>query len=115
MTRTFEVTLAFDAPDDVTILPGMTARVVADALTAADGAGLMVPVEAVFSDSSSKSFVWVVGGDMKVARRQVACGALAGGGIAVTSGLEPGEEIAVSGIAHLRDGMSVRRFDARKV
>ena len=115
VTRTFEVTMVFDAPQDVTILPGMTAKVVVSVPMAGlkpggAGGGTVVPVQAVFSDKAGKSFVWVVGSDMRVSRREVSTGDMSGGGIVITGGISVGEEIAVSGVQYLEDKMAVRRF-----
>ncbi|MEE8524862.1 MAG: efflux RND transporter periplasmic adaptor subunit [Thermoanaerobaculia bacterium] len=110
-TRTFEATFAFTAPDDVLILPGMTARVtLAPAVRAA--AGIKIPSGAAMADDSGAAYVWKVNpSSMEVRRAAVALGELSGAEVAITSGLEHGDQIAVSGVHHLREGMQVRRFE----
>jgi multidrug efflux system membrane fusion protein len=113
-TQTFQVTLLMKQPEDVNILPGMTANVV---LTGAsmEGVGdqIVIPAIAVFSDESGTPHVWVV--DPKTSqtqRRKVATGSLTGKeSIRITDGLKPGETIAVAGVTQLREGMKVREMD----
>jgi RND family efflux transporter MFP subunit len=85
-TRTYAVTLAFDNPPDVNLLPGMTAKV------RVGGAGAAV------SEA------------MKVRRTPVTLGELSGSLVQVSGGLEGGELVATSGVHHLREGMQVSRF-----
>jgi RND family efflux transporter MFP subunit len=109
-TRTYQARFAFANPPDVNVLPGMTARVVLDA--GAPSGGLRVPVQAVVSDPGGAAFVWVVDdASLAVSRVPVALGPLDGDWVAVESGLEPGQTVAVSGVADLREGMTVRRFE----
>jgi membrane fusion protein, multidrug efflux system len=55
--------------------------------------------------------VWRVDpGTMKVSRADVVLGELSGDSVEIRSGLSPGDQIAVSGVHQLRDGMVVRRF-----
>ena len=109
-TRTFAATLIFDNPDALTILPGMTAKVVVRA--AATGAGISVPVNATRADENGKAYVWIVAPDsMTVKRRAVELGPITRDAVEVKSGLAAGDTIAVSGIDELREGMTVRRFE----
>ena len=112
VTRTFQGTLAFDKPTGVQVLPGMTAKVVIDRSrveTAREGT--LIPASATRTDETGAAFVWVVNAStMKVSRTEVKLGHLSGSQVEVLSGLENGDQIATSGVHHLRDGMKVRRF-----
>lgn len=111
VTRTFAVTFRFANPEDVNVLPGMTAKVV---VRAAGGATdqVLIPAHAVAAASDGQSFVWLVDPDsMTVSRRPVTLGPLQGDQVQVRSGLGAGDVIAISGVAVLRDGMQVRRFE----
>jgi RND family efflux transporter MFP subunit len=112
VTRTFAVTLRFANPDDVTILPGMTAKAVVRPVGAAADQ-VLLPAHAVTADADKRPFVWVVDPDsMRVARREVAVGALVmGGQVEVVSGLANGDAVATSGVALLSEGQQVRRFE----
>lgn len=108
-TRTFQARLEFDAPDDQNIFPGMTARVVYNAV---GESGVRLPSTATFADASGAANVWIVdGASMRVSKRPVTLGLLSGDHVDVVSGLSPGDLVAVSGVSQLRDGMQVRRYD----
>lgn len=109
VTRTFEATFVFDRPSDDTVLPGMTAKLV---LTAAqEGQGTRIPVSAAVADPEGGSFVWKVDpATMTVSRLPVVLGDLSGSEVIIQEGLRAGDQIAVSGVASLRDGMKVGRF-----
>lgn len=112
VTRTFEATLAFDAPDDLTILPGMTARVIVSIETMAGEAGFTIPASAVLSDESGAASVWKVDtGSMEVHQSPVVLGVMSGSTVIVTEGLSLGDRVAVSGVHNLREGMLVRPLE----
>ena len=102
------------APEDVNILPGMTAQVTWFAPTADNEqvSTFWIPANAVFSPEAEKQMVWLVDPSaMTVSRKEVALGELSGNNVAVTGGLALGDMIAISGVHHLRDGMRVRSME----
>lgn len=112
VTRTFEVVVAMENPDDVTILPGMTANMtitipeqdVAEAL----GRAYSIPSTAVVGDEQGNSTVWRVDPEsMTVSRVRVELGELIGSEVRIVSGLQAGDRVATSGVHNLRDGMQV--------
>jgi len=110
-TRTFKVTLAFDRPENVAVLPGMTAKVTVQARGVADAAGYRIPASAALADDQGHAFVWIVDPEsMSVARRPVELGTLAEDQVTVLAGLAPGDQVAISGVHQLRDGMRVSRY-----
>ncbi|WP_225940277.1 MULTISPECIES: efflux RND transporter periplasmic adaptor subunit [Desulfomicrobium] len=113
-TQTFQVVFEMKKPDDVSILPGMTAMIVGSSREGVNGDGrFVVPAVAVFSDERGVAHVWVVEPDtMAVQRRKVVTGGVAGeAGIRIAEGLRAGDVVAVSGASRLRDGMRVKPFD----
>ena len=113
-TQTYQVVLSMERPQDMLILPGMTATVVGEPPVRGERDGFFViPAIAVFADDQGESNVWVVDKEkMTVERRKVATGHLTGeASIQITEGLQSGEMIAVSGVSQLREGMKVRPFD----
>src|SRR5262249_39179752 len=109
VTQTFKVRVAMQAPSDVKLLPGMTATVTLTYRRARVlGNRILVPISAVFKDSTGAQVVWVLGPDQTVARRPVKIGAATGGNLEIVDGLQPGDRIAVAGVTHLREGMKVR-------
>lgn len=111
-TRTYRVTLSFDPPADIRIMPGMTARVAASPMAdTAPGGPAYIPANATGADSSGEPFVWRVDPQtMQVSKVYVALGELSGDSVAVLSGLSEGDEIAITGVSQLAEGMTVRRL-----
>ncbi len=108
-TRTFQARLTFDTPEDQNILPGMTARVIYNALS--EGA-VTLPSHATFSDSSGDPRVWIADpATMQVSSRAVSLGNLSSGDVEILSGLNAGDLVVVSGVSQLREGMEVRRYE----
>ena len=111
-TRTFQFMLIFDRPEGVNVLPGMTARVLVDPVS---GYALLVPSHATRADANGKAYVWLLDpGTMKVSRRPVELGLLTGANVEIRAGLEPGDQIAISGVRQLRDGMQVNRYQSAR-
>ena len=75
-------------------------------------AGIVLPGAAVASDQTGARFVWVLTPEADdvatVHRREVTVGKLTPLGVEVTSGVEPGELVAVAGVNVLRDGVKAR-------
>jgi RND family efflux transporter MFP subunit len=110
-TRTFRVTLSFDPPKDVAVLPGMTAKVTVRAEGVANASGYRIPAAAAIADDEGNPFVWVVDPEtMAVERRSVELGELAEDEVTIVSGLSAGDQVAVSGVHQLREGMIVSRY-----
>ena len=113
-TRTFKATLAFDPPDDLQVLPGMTAKVSIRAPhDASEGdVGRRVPAVAVAADESGDSFVWRIDPtQMTASRTPVELGPLGGDSVEVRSGLADGDWVALTGVHQLREGMTVSRLE----
>ncbi|MGI9456669.1 MAG: efflux RND transporter periplasmic adaptor subunit [Aeoliella sp.] len=108
-TRTFPVKFTFEAPDDVNILPGMTARV---RVVVLPELAWSVPSTAAQADESGKPYVWIVEPNkMTVSRMPVELGQLIDERVLLTSGVEQGDMVATSGVLSLREGMQVRTYD----
>ena len=110
-TQTYQVVLQMPQPDDLNVLPGMTATVTGSPPAAErEEDRFIIPAIAVFADESGVSHVWVVEREtMKVQRRQIKTGDLTGeASIRILDGLKSGETIAITGVAQLREGMQVR-------
>ncbi len=110
-TRTFKVTLSFQAPPDLQILPGMTAKVSVRTPQVSQGLAT-VPAHAVAADENGQSFVWQIDpAAMEVRRIPVELGIFVGDQVQVASGLADGVWIAESGVHQLREGMKVSRLE----
>jgi RND family efflux transporter MFP subunit len=109
-TQTYQVTLLMKQPEDITVLPGMTANVVGTTKTnQTEVTTIIIPAAAVFADEKGNSHVWTVNRDtMTVHDREVTTGSLTGSSsISIISGIEPGETIAITGVTQLRENMKV--------
>ncbi len=107
-SRSFSLQMEFDTPTDLNILPGMTARVLYTDTTLS---AITLPSHATFADDTGNANVWLVNpASMTVSPRQVELGPLAGDQVQILGGIQPGDEVAVSGVNQLRDGMEVTRL-----
>jgi RND family efflux transporter MFP subunit len=115
-TLTFKVTFSLPPPDDLNVLPGMSATVIADlsGLFPEASAATLVPIEAVFSAEeepldADRRQVWIVDPEsMRTSRRDVKVGPLTGQNIAILEGLDAGELIVAAGVNAVQEGMWVR-------
>jgi RND family efflux transporter MFP subunit len=110
-TQTYRVVLTMPAPDDISVLPGMTATVEGSRPDEAETDDRFVtPAIAVFADETGTSHVWVINPETKtVHRRKVTTGNLTGtDSIQILEGLKAGEMIAISGVNMLKEGMKVK-------
>jgi RND family efflux transporter MFP subunit len=113
VTRTYKATFAFDNPPDVSVLPGMTARVVyhiaSEPNESRGSIDFLIPVAAVAGGSDGNPYVWRIEPEtMQATRVEVTLGDMSEVSVRVLSGLEPGDRIAISGAAHLHEGIRVR-------
>ena len=103
-TGAIQMTALFPNPGNI-LRPGQYAMV--RAVSGEDKGALLVPQPAV-SELQGGYEVVVVGGDNKVATRQVQVGERVGTKWVITNGLRPGERVVVEGQQKLRAGMRVR-------
>jgi RND family efflux transporter MFP subunit len=115
LTRTYKGTVSMKRPDDLNILPGMTATVTATLPRSSTGSAdvFHIPAEAVFSDDQGNAAVWVVSpDDMSVRQQVVTKGTIVGDNMEVFSDeLSDGDLVVVSGISQLAPGQKVRQFE----
>jgi RND family efflux transporter MFP subunit len=113
-TQTYEVSFSFLPPEDLFILPGMTATVESSFLFSGAldivAEGISVPLAAVLAEGD-ELFVWVVDLEaMTIAKRPIVAQSDAGTYMTVTEGLSGGETIIGAGVSFFHDGMTVRRW-----
>ena len=113
-TQTYEVSFTFTPPEDLLILPGMTATL-QSFLELNNGSslatnGVSAPLAAIVAEGDEK-FVWIVDPDeMTVSKRIITVGDSVGENIAIVSGLKSGETIVAAGGSYLHEGMKVRSW-----
>ena len=124
-TQTYAATGTMPAPDDVVILPGMTATITVyeEEAEPGEGSGFAIPVDAVPIDELGQYYVWVVdeqeGGEATVRRVDVKVGEMAmdedgTGTILVRDGIKKGDRIALAGVHLLQEGQLVRLFGSQE-
>jgi RND family efflux transporter MFP subunit len=113
-TQTFEVRFAFEPPEELIVLPGMTGTVqVSLEVGQINGSSdqITVPLGAILSDGDAR-YVWVVDEEtMAVSRREVSLDAAIGETLPVLAGLEVGEVIVGAGAGYLHEGMQIRPYE----
>lgn len=114
-TRTFSGTFLFDSPEDVLVLPGMTAKVrmTLPRTQRVEAGTFVVPAQAVRASETGSAFVWRRDpGTGSVERVPVRTGHVAGDLMEVVAeALSPGDEVVTSGVLLLQEGDRVRRMD----
>lgn len=113
LTGTYAVAFVMEAPESVTLLPGMTATLSGrlPIPTTKGASAFYLPASAVVSSSEGSNQVWVIDPSTSTAHgRDVTLGAMVGDRVEVLEGLELGETVAVSGVHSLREGMKVRPY-----
>ncbi len=106
-TGTFEVEIALPP------VAGLRSGLIGDASirtgAVRTGAGVTIPASAVWQARADEGFVYVVDPKTQTAKsRLVQLGDLTDRAVTITSGLNPGEMVAKSGIERIRDGGKVR-------
>lgn len=118
-TNTYRVVFTLSAPQELHVLPGMTASVLIDTeqMTAQEPSVVMLPAAAVFAPDdqplrADTAYVWLYEGDNdgngKVRLHQVGVGDMTNDGVQITDGLTPGDQVVEAGVHHLRDGQAVQ-------
>ena len=117
-TQTYIATYVMDAPDDLMIMPGMSATLFIkgsdyrfDSADLADA--IMLPESAVAAASDGSFGVWVLEpsvekGVFAARRRTVELSNRNNGTVVVLKGVEPGERVATAGVSQLTEGRKVR-------
>lgn len=114
-TGSYQVILALPRPDEINVLPGMSASVYADLnqILALHHSEVVVPSAAVFQSSdqaegSRLAQVWRLDENNRLQAQAVSLGKLTGNGIQILSGLKPGDRVLAAGVYQAQAGMTVR-------
>lgn len=110
VTRTFESTLLMKHQNDITILPGMTAKVTV-VVKNGEKNRVYIPFRAVFSDHTKKSFVWVIDENNRVIKQEVMLGELSNDKVEILRGVETASKIVTSGVRFLEPNDEVKEYE----
>ncbi len=110
-TQTYSVSLSFEPPDNLLILPGMTATVELE-LRFTDESGIVlggveVPLSSILSEGDKK-YVWMVSEDNSLRKQIVEIQPNLSETVTVVEGLSPGDTIVAAGVNFFFEGMKVR-------
>lgn len=106
-SRTYRVTFDMENPEDLRLLPGMSATV-RIALLNDEFPLPVLPLHAVVAEGDGARVFVYHADTQRVESRQVTAGRLTGEGIEILSGLKTGEQVVAAGVGFLSDGMLVR-------
>ena len=112
-TRTYEVVFVMQAPEDLNLLPGMTAEVAVescDSRRTESERVLYVPSEAVFGDAEEQTFAWRVSPGANTAEKcSIRIGRLNDtNNYELLEGLNEGDQVVVSGGDFLAPGADLQ-------
>jgi len=108
-TQTFNVRVAMQAPEGISVLPGMSATVTMTYRRAnVLGSRTMIPITAIHQDSDGTQMVWLLDDSDVVSPRTVSLGVAVAGDVEIAEGLAEGDRIVVAGVNQLRNAMQVR-------
>jgi len=105
-TRAFNVRVAIQDAD-AEIKLGMTAGVKFNALEDPQEDSFLIPSTAL-TETNGEKIVWVIDANNKAQPRTVTSGPFSEAGIAITSGLQAGEKVAIAGVHTLAKDQAVR-------
>ncbi len=102
-TLAFSLRIALDSPDPI-VKSGMFARAVINAVLRPNV--LVVPKDAVLN-KNGQDYVFIINAQNAAEQRNVQIGARGDQNAEILSGVNEGEQVAVSNLARLRDGMTI--------
>ena len=111
-TQAYFVVVTLPVPEELAVLPGMSAevRVGKDHLDQAQRP--RVPIAAVFNqDGSEGAWVWRLDPEAgTVHAENVTLGPVTGAGVEILDGLQPGDRVVSAGVHRLKEGQAVREL-----
>ncbi|RJP57831.1 MAG: efflux RND transporter periplasmic adaptor subunit [Candidatus Auribacter fodinae] len=115
-TQTFAATFRMPQPENLNVLPGMTARVTRKSVRAQGlTAHILLPGYAIASDESGNPFVWIVDEALTVHKRPVKLGEATGSeSVVIIEGLTAGERVVLTGVTLLREGDKIRLLNSEQ-
>jgi len=116
-TGAYRFVTVMQRPEGLSLLPGMSATVVAQRTkTRSDGAiPFIVPISTLFAVVTPDPRVWVVDDARRVHQRKVQLGRLTGTEeIEITGGLQTGESLVIEAVDRLREGMVIEPKSEQK-
>ena len=109
VTRTYEATLLIENPKESNIFPGMTAKVEVISKII-ENRKILIPLHAVFSDSSNEQYVWKVTDKNQVRQQKISIGSLQNERVEVLEGLSATDTLVTSGVHFLKENDTIQVY-----
>ncbi|MCC4309781.1 efflux RND transporter periplasmic adaptor subunit [Alcanivorax marinus] len=113
-TQAYFVVVTLPVPEDLSVLPGMSAevRVGKDQLNGEQRSRLRIPVAAVFNqDGQEGAWVWRLDQEAGTVHAEtVTLGEISGSGVEIVDGLKVGDQVVSAGVHRLEEGQAVREL-----
>lgn len=112
-SQSYETTMSFVPPQEFVVLPGMPATVLMESMGDADSNIFQIPASAILS-SGDERYVWTVNNESNRANK-VVVNVKDGIGefLGVSSGLQLGDRVIISGASYVSEGMEVSEWEAK--
>lgn len=107
VTNTYKITLTMQAPDDLNVLPGMSATFYYQRPSASQ-TELTIPVAAMATDENGQHYVWLIDKDNMVQKRTVQISRFYQDNVGIREGLTIGDRVVVAGIYAMQENTKVR-------
>ena len=116
---TYKVLFTLPAPEELNLLPGMTAEVKVDLqkIISSQSSLISIPLTALFSsdgNESGRGAVWIINSDMTLQKRNIRLGKIIGDQIEIHAGLKSGEKIVTAGVNRLSAGTKVAEWQKER-
>ncbi|MGR5080014.1 efflux RND transporter periplasmic adaptor subunit [Photobacterium swingsii] len=110
-SQSYEIKVSFKTPNDIIVLPGMSATVIIDTVDESKLDSISVPVSSIVSDAG-KTFVWVVDPEnLTLSKQNVTVTEGVGQMIEIKGDLSEGDIVVAGAAAYMADGMKVKVWD----
>lgn len=109
VSRTFEITLLMKPLKNKNIFSGMTANVLAIEKQNQNN-NIFIPLKAIFSDASRKSYVWIVDSFNRVHKQEVKTGRLEKDSIEILDGVKNFKKVVISGVRFLEENDEIKEY-----
>lgn len=108
-TQTFRVTFSLEETQGRTVLPGMSALLIAERRAVEGGTVFLLPPLSLLTAPDGRRYVYVYDPETGTAQeRDVEVGLLRDEGVEVLGGLAEGDQVIVAGVSQLSPGLKVR-------
>ncbi|MDX1279951.1 efflux RND transporter periplasmic adaptor subunit [Shewanella colwelliana] len=109
-SQSYEVVFTLPVPQDISVLPGMSAQLTIDLSHNENHKAVTLPASAIIKrDLDGETIVWTYNSDTgAVQAKVITLGKVTTDGIEVLNGIEVGDKVVVAGVQYLKDDLQVK-------